>query len=181
MAGYGRSFIISSMTHPLVTQLHFARSEFRRCLEGLSDEDAQTRLLPINSISWMIGHLANQEQFYWVYLAQGKAVQPNLYELVGTGRPATTPPLAEMWQVWQAITAVADEYLETVAAEQLTTHLIQGETKSRETVGTMLLRNIYHYWFHTCEAHAVRQQLGHDDLPQFVGSMETAVYQPDLP
>ena len=28
------------MTHPLVTQLHFARSEFMRCLEGISDKDA---------------------------------------------------------------------------------------------------------------------------------------------
>lgn len=169
------------MTHPLVTQLHFARSEFVRCLEGLSDDDAQKRLLPMNCISWMIGHLANQEQFYWVYLAQGKLVRPGLNEIVGYGRPASTPPLADMWQTWQKISAAADEFLETVAAEQLTTHLVQGETKSRESVGTMLLRTTYHYWFHTGEAHAVRQQLGHVDLPQFVGDMSTAVYQPDLP
>ncbi|MCA9898823.1 MAG: DinB family protein [Ardenticatenaceae bacterium] len=167
------------MTHPLVTQLRFARSEFVRCLEGLSDDDAQKRLLPMNSISWMIGHLANQEQFYWVYLGQGKAVEPNLYELVGTGRPATTPPLPDMWQTWHAITAAADEFLDALTAEQLTTYMVQGETKARETTGTMLLRNIYHYWFHTGEAHAVRQQLGHKDLPQFVGNMETAVYRPE--
>jgi hypothetical protein len=42
------------MTHPLVTQLRFARSEFRRCLEGVSDEDSRKRLLPMNSISWMV-------------------------------------------------------------------------------------------------------------------------------
>lgn len=164
--------------NPLVTQLHFTRSEFVRCLEGLSDEDARHRLLPMNCISWMIGHLATQEQFYWVYLPQGKIIRPNLYELVGTGRPASTPPLAEMWQAWQAITAAADEYLQTVTPEMLTSHLTQGENKSRESVGTMLLRTTYHYWFHTGEAHAVRQQLGHVDLPQFVGNMETAVYQP---
>lgn len=167
------------MTHPLVTQLRFARSEFVRCLEGLSDDDAQKRLLPMNSISWMIGHLANQEQFYWVYLAQGKAVAPDLNEIVGYGRPATTPPLPEMWQTWHAITAAADEFLDALTADQLTTYMVQGETKARETTGTMLLRNIYHYWFHTGEAHAVRQQLGHPDLPQFVGSMETAVYRPE--
>ena len=28
------------MPHPLVKQLRFARSEFARCLEGISDEDA---------------------------------------------------------------------------------------------------------------------------------------------
>ncbi len=166
------------MIHPLVNQLYFARSEFVRCLEGLSDEDARQRLLPMNCISWMIGHLATQEQFYWVYLAQGKAIYPKLYESVGTGRPASTPPLGDMWQAWQEITAAADAYLETVTAEMLTSYLTQGEHESRESVGTMLLRTTYHYWFHTGEAHAVRQQLGHVDLPQFVGNMETAVYQP---
>jgi hypothetical protein len=38
--------------------------------------------------------------------------------------------------------------------------------------GTLLLRNTDHYWFHTGEAHAVRQMLGHGDLSQFVGSFE---------
>ena len=45
------------MTHPLVTQLRFARSEFVRCLEGVSDEDARSRIMPMNCISWMVGHL----------------------------------------------------------------------------------------------------------------------------
>ena len=39
------------MTHPLVAQLRFARSEFVRCLEGVSDEDARQRLLPMNRVS----------------------------------------------------------------------------------------------------------------------------------
>ena len=43
------------MAHPLVDQLRFARSEFRRGLEGISDEDALTRLLPMNSLGWKIG------------------------------------------------------------------------------------------------------------------------------
>jgi hypothetical protein len=37
----------------------------------------------------------------------------------------------------------------------------------------------YHYWFHTGEAHAIRQMLGHRDLPQFVGDMAAAVYRPE--
>ena len=39
------------MIHPLVTQLRFTRSEFTRCLEGVSEEDARRRLLPMNCIS----------------------------------------------------------------------------------------------------------------------------------
>jgi len=46
------------MPHPLIVQLHFTRSEFKRALEGLSDADARRRLLPMNCISWNIGHLA---------------------------------------------------------------------------------------------------------------------------
>ncbi len=163
------------MPHPLVTQLRFARSEFQRCLEGLSDEDACRRLGPMNCISWMIGHLANQEHFYWVFLAQGQNIAGDLYKLVGTGRPASTPPLDEMWEVWQRVADTGDSFLDTVTTEMLTTHFEFRSEPMGESMGTMLLRNIYHYWFHTGEAHAVRQLLGHSDLPQFVGSMEQAI------
>jgi hypothetical protein len=47
-----------------------------------------------------------------------------------------------------------------------------------ESIGTLLYRNLYHYWFHTGEAHAIRQMLGHRDLPQFVGDMSKALYRP---
>ena len=57
------------MVHPLVDQLRFARSEWVRVLEGVSDEDARRRLTPMNSISWMVGHLAWQENRYWLQLA----------------------------------------------------------------------------------------------------------------
>jgi hypothetical protein len=35
----------------------------------------------------------------------------------------------------------------------------------------------YHYSFHTGEAHAIRQQLGHPDLPQFAGDISNALYR----
>ncbi len=59
------------MTTSLVHQLHFARGELLRAVDGLNEEDAARCLLPINSISWMVGHLANQEARYWVMSAQG--------------------------------------------------------------------------------------------------------------
>jgi hypothetical protein len=40
-----------------------------------------------------------------------------------------------------------------------------------------LLRNIYHYWFHMGEAHAIRQRLGHDPTRQFVGNVTEADYR----
>ena len=32
-----------------------------------------------------------------------------------------------------------------------------------------LLRVLYHYWYHIGESMAIRQLLGHEKLPQFVG------------
>lgn len=153
----------------LVNQLHFARIELQRCLEGLSEEDARRRLGGQNCISWIVGHLASQEHGYWVLIAQGRDLLPDLNDLVGSGRPASTPPPADMWAAWQQATAAADEYLATLSEADLTQYLERNGKPMRYNVGTMLLRNIYHYWFHIGEAHSIRQQLGHPDLPEFVG------------
>lgn len=167
------------MPHPLVVQLRFVRSEFVRCLEGVSAEDGIHRFEPMNCVSWIVGHLANQENGYWVLFAQGRQLAPGLNELVGFGKPATTPSLDEMWALWREVTAAADVYLDTITVEMLQTYLEWQGTTRQESVGTMLYRNIYHYWFHTGEAHAIRQMLGHKDLPQFVGNMSQALYQPE--
>lgn len=159
------------MPHLLVDQLKFARSGLIRCLEGVSEEEAVRRLEPMNSLSWMVGHLADQEHRYWVMAAQGRNVAPDLNELVGYGKPATTPPLAEMWAAWRTVTAAADEFLATLTSERLETRFeIRGQAVP-DNIGSMLLRNIYHYWFHVGEAYALRQMLGHTDLPEFIGQL----------
>jgi uncharacterized damage-inducible protein DinB len=164
--------------NPYVAQLHFARREFRRCLEGVSEQDALQRVGPINSLGWVVGHLANQEQRYWVMMTvhpragmAGELPFPELNERVGAGKPASTPPLGEMWEVWRQVTARANDYLDQLDEADLGTTLVWQGQPARYSVGVMLLRNIYHYWFHTGEAHAVRQSLGHHDLPEFVGDM----------
>jgi hypothetical protein len=167
------------MTHPLVTQLRFARSELVRAFDGVTEEDAQRRILPMNCLSWMVGHLANQENFYWVLLAQDEHLAPGLNDLVGYGQPASTPSLEEMWEVWEQVTSMADKFLDTLTPDLMQT-LLEWRGKPRfENIGTMLLRNIYHYWFHTGEAIALRQLLGHKELPEFVGDMSRAIYSPE--
>jgi hypothetical protein len=165
------------LIHPLVTQLRFARSEFVRGLEGVSDAEGQRRFPPMNSLSWIVGHLANQEQAYWVLWPQGRIPIPDLNGQVGSGKPATTPPLDAMWSAWHTITAAADSYLETVTDEVLDTHFEWKGRTIGESVGTLLLRNTYHYWYHLGEASAIRQWLGHEDLPQFVGDMGQVAYR----
>ncbi len=162
--------------HPLVAQLRFTRSEFVRSLEGVSDADALRRFEPMNCLSWMVGHLANQEHRYWLIFAQGKELFAGLNDRLGFQKPASTPPLQEMWAIWRAVTQAADPYLET-----LTPAIMEGYLQSKgkplpENIGTLLLRNIHHYWFHIGEGGAVRQMLGHRDLPQFVGDMTGVGY-----
>lgn len=164
------------MPHPLVSQLRFARSEFLRCLDGVPSEDAVRRFPPMNCLSWIVGHLASQEQYLWVELAQGKVVAPGLNNRVGFGSPPSAPDWDEMWSLWQSITQAANSFLDTLTPDLLDAQPIWQDRSLDETYGTLLLRNIYHYWFHTGEAHAIRQMLGHPDLPQFVGDMDEVRY-----
>ncbi len=132
------------MTHLLVTQLRFSRSEFERCLAGVSEEDGIRRVGAMNSISWTVGHLANQEQRLWLMFPGGQALYPELNDLVGTGKPASTPPLAEMWEAWRAITRAADAYLDTLTPPRLQEFFLREGKPLPENIGTLLLRNIYH-------------------------------------
>lgn len=165
--------------HPLVEHLHFSRAEFVRCLQGVTAEEGQQRLGQMNSISWMVGHLADQENRYWVRWGQDKVLFPELNQLVGFGKPASTPPLDEMWAIWREVTAAADDYLLTLTPDVMQTFFLREGKPLWESIGTLLWRNVHHYWFHTGEAHAVRQLLGHKELPQFVGDMSAAAYRPE--
>jgi len=77
------------------------------------------------------------------------------------------------------VTVAADAYLDTLTPEILQAYLVHDGQPVDESVGTLLMRNICHYWFHTGEAAAVRQMLGHKDLPDFVGEMSQAPYRPE--
>jgi hypothetical protein len=159
------------MPHPRVDQLRFARSEFQRGLEGISAEDALRRLGPMNSISWMVGHLAWHERLLWAIRGQGLSIEPTL-DTVANGAPATTPVLAEMWAAWERVTALADPYLDALTTADLAVPLPHDGRSTAPIVGSQLQRITYHYWSHIGEASAVRQILGHVDVPQFVGDIE---------
>lgn len=133
------------MPHLLVAQLRFTRSELIRCLDGVSAEEAIRRLEPMNCISWIVGHLANQKNFYWVWCGQGQRLAPHLREL-GYGSPPSTPSLDEMWDAWRTVTTTADRYLDILTPELMQTHLEWEGKPLPESIGTMLFRNIYHYW-----------------------------------
>lgn len=159
------------MAHPRVEQLRFARAEFVRGLEGLTEETAQRRVGQMNSISWMVGHMAWHEQLYWLTRGQGVTPHPELNESVGSGVPASTPSLDAMWSAWHAITAAVDPWLDGLTSAGLRERPALN-TASPQDLGTMLLRVTYHYFVHCGEASAVRQMVDGGDLPEFVGPIQ---------
>ncbi len=168
------------MPHPLVRQLRFTRSEFRRGLVGVQDNDARKRFLPMNAISWNIGHLTWQEQRYFLFYAQGLMPIPQIDAAFAYGAPASTPALDEVWGAWETITQAVDPWLDLITVEKLNEHVVRDGKVSEYIFGSLLQRVIYHYWYHTGENLAIRQMLGHTDLPEFVGDIDgEAPYIPE--
>lgn len=168
------------MVHPLVDQLRFTRSEFMRGIRGISDADARRRIEPMNAIGWNVGHLAWQEQQYFVTWPTGERPFPDIDREFISGGPPSTPALARVLDAWRAITAAADPWLDGLTSDDLDRHVVSGGRELQRRYGDLLQRVIYHYWYHTGENAAIRQALGHAKLPQFVGSIDTkAPYRPD--
>src|SRR5262245_29006952 len=148
------------MAHPLVDQLRFTRSELTRSLNGVTEEEGFRRLGVMNSIGWIVGHVANQEQRYWIRRIGRPSVVEGLQDLVGSGRPPSTPSLATMLAARDTIIAAADPYLDSLAESDLgaihcASPMLSGEPTGTllqsESTGTLLHRVIYHQWFHNGE------------------------------
>lgn len=166
------------MTHPLVIQLRFTRSEFERALKDVTADEAVRHFEPMNSISWMIGHMAWHEQINWFQRAKGQVIAPEVLPCAN-GQPRCTPPLDAMWTAWHKITQESDAYLDTLTTDALQTYFMIDGKPWRESIGTVMRRMTYHYWYHTGESQAIRQLLGHTNLPSFVGDISKAPYTPE--
>ena len=160
------------MPHPLVEQFRFTRSEWLRGLEGISEDDGARHFGPMNCIGWTVGHLAWHEQRTWLERSQGVVLFPELNVVFKYGAPMSTPSFAEMLATWRTVAKEADPYLDT-----LTTESFLGDLKLRgksvgQSVGSAMRRITYHYWYHIGEIQAIRQMLGHANLPEYVGDIE---------
>ena len=168
------------MTHPLVDQLGFARSEWLRGLEGVSEEEGACHFGQMNCISWTVGHLAWHEQRTFLQRPQNIILFPHLNELFAYAAPMSTPSLTEMLDAWHAVTNAANPYLATLTTETLLTELLLNGEPVGQSRGSALRRITYHYWYHIGEIQAIRQMLGHQGLPEYVGNIETeAPYRPE--
>ena len=169
------------MAHPLIDQLRFARSEWLRCVAGVTEEEAAVHFGPMNCISWLMGHLAWHEQRYWRQYGQNlEPLYPELNELYAFGAPMSTPALAAMRQRWESVTAAVDPWLDQLSTADLAADMPRFGRSVGQSVGSGMLRMTYHYWFHIGEIQAIRQMIGHTDLGSYVGDIEArAPYRPE--
>lgn len=168
------------MTHPLVDQIRFTRDEWLRGLQDISEEDGAHHFGPMNCIGWTVGHLAWHEQRTFLQRPQEKILFPNLNELFAYGAPMYTPSLKEMLDTWQTVTQAADPFLDTLTTSILQADLMLKGKAVGQTLGSALQRVAYHYWYHIGEIQAIRQMLGHKNLPEYVGNIDTeAPYRPE--
>jgi len=170
------------MAHPLITQLRFTRGEFHRSVKNVSIQDGKTRILPMNCLGWNVGHLAWQEQRYFLFFRNGTYLFPEIQEGFSFGSPASTPSIKEMLEKWEKITEEIDPWLDTLTPEILSKQIIIDGKETSKTYGNLIQRTIYHYWYHLGENMAIRQQLAHEKLPVFVGNIDSiAPYTPENP
>ena len=161
---------MATVTHPAVEQLRFARAEWRRGLAGVPEADGSRRLEPMNSIGWIVAHMAWHEQRYWLTRAANETPAPELNDIAASGGPATTPSLRAMLRAWKSVTAAADPYLDTLDEAAMGSAL---PGSPRRMIGNAVLRVTYHYWFHTGEILAIRQLLNHPNRPEYVGDIDS--------
>ncbi len=168
------------MTHPRIEQFRFTRQDWLRGLENIPEEHGAHHFGPMNCISWTVGHLAWHEQRYWLERAQGQILFPELNERFAYGAPMSTPSLAEMLSLWRQVTQAADPFLDSITTAALQSELLHKGKPVGQSLGSALQRITYHYWYHIGEIQAIRQMLGHANLPEYVGDLESiAPYRPE--
>ena len=166
--------------HPLVDQLRFTRSEWLRGLRGVSEDAGGRHFGQMNSIGWIVGHLAWQEQRYLLYRPQGIMLRDDIQRDFTTGGPMSTPSLAGTLAAWRSITKATEPFLDQLTTKKLLVDLPLNGKRSGQTQGSAIRRMTYHYWFHIGEILAIRQQLGGRGLPEYVGNIEArAPYRPE--
>ena len=171
----------SRKPHPMVEQLRFTRREWLRALQGVTEKDARVHHGQMNSIGWIVGHLAWQEQRYLLVRSQKTMLRKDIQTRFTTGGKKSTPELKDTLAAWREITTASEPFLDKLATSRLLRDLPMPTGKrSGQTLGSAIRRMTYHYWFHIGEILAIRQMIGGKGLPEYVGAIEAqAPYRPE--
>jgi DinB superfamily len=167
------------MAHPLVDQLRFTRAEWVRALSGVTEEDANRHFGQMNSIGWIVGHLAWHEQRTFHVRPRGELPFPAIDKELASGAAMTTPSLKAMRSAWNKLTKESEPFLDSLTERALLKDLPRNGKPSGQRFADAVRRMTFHYWFHIGEILAIRQMIGGKRLPEYVGDLEAmAPYRP---
>ncbi|HEY8172505.1 MAG TPA: DinB family protein [Dehalococcoidia bacterium] len=147
----------------------FAIDEFERGLEGLTEDEAAVRAKKadgssMNAISWTVAHIAG----HWLH-------RPERLHRYRPGSDDPAPPSLVDAMAWlREGREYTEEWLGR-ATPELMLRVPPGNVTGGENVGTALMRATLHTWFHAGEINAIRQMLGHKEIPyvgQLLGHLE---------
>jgi uncharacterized damage-inducible protein DinB len=160
--------------HHLVRSVQNVRRELRRAVEGMSVPDLERRVAGMNSVAWVVGHLAWQEQSYWL-TSRGAPPASTFVDGFGRSVPDPMPPFEALWEAWEQVASRSDPWLESLDAAALRGHIQGRRLFEAENLGSLCMRVIGHYYLHIGQITALRRWLGYP-VPAFVGSQEGALY-----
>ena len=148
--------------YPPIELARFALAEFNRNLEGLSEDDASVRMKKagggeMNAITWAMAHIAG----HWLS-------RPERLENFDFRSNDPTPPALADARAWLDEAGLFTErWLPDADAELLGS---KPDFLGGESIGTGVMRATLHTWFHCGEINAIRQLLGHPEIP-FLGDI----------
>lgn len=85
----------------------------------MSEKDGRVHHGQMNSIGWIVGHLAWQEQRYLLWRPQKKMLRKDVQTRFTTGGKMSTSALAETLATWREITTASEPFLDALTTAKL--------------------------------------------------------------
>ena len=150
----------------LVRLLWDAFDELERVAEALPAPGRGRAIGRLNAGSWIVAHLAKQQDDYWNRGAQGLEADAWLLDQrVGFGDEPSVPDFAEALAAWGRVRARAVPWLRALRSEDLDAAAGGATFRGREqTAGDLLARSVGHCFAHTGELAAIASLVGAPDL-----------------
>ena len=150
----------------LVRLLWDAFDELERVAEALPAPGRGRAIGRLNAGSWIVAHLAKQQDDYWNVGVQG--LDPDVWLLeqrVGFGDEPSVPDFAEAVAAFGRVRARAIPYLRARRGADIDTVVLQRPSSGGEqTAGELLSRSIGHCFAHTGELASIASLVGAPDL-----------------
>lgn len=144
-----------------------AREEFLRVAEAVPNPGRGGAIGRLNPGSFIVAHIASQDDRVWNVAAQGFDADAWLVEAnAGHGAPRSAPDYAQALAALRRTFARSTPFLERLTHEDLERAVASasGSTPPGRTIAAQLARSIGHTWAHAGELSALASLVGAPDL-----------------